>query len=510
MAKIDDVKLSKVRSDGKAEIIFRLYVTKTFCPQFRSGLFINPERFIQPDRTYLDKDGKEHVRGHLADYEISIPRKGRMNLPEVKELTEINSKFSSLQTRLIKICDSTAEKHKELLNREWIENALRVVNKYNIPDDDISFDRIVSQLKEEKKQEEEAVTQASRRSFFDYITDFRDNAKKKVNGKREGDKSDVWKKNFNVLVRALRRYEMFVRLSDKDRKNFTLDIDTLDSDTLSDIESYIRNEHTLLEEYPNIFNKIPASTDTKRRSPKPQPRGNNTICALFNKLKAFFNWLNEKKITSNNPFIGYEGVVSEKYGTPYYITLEERNQIADYDLSKHPHLAIQRDIFIFQCCIGCRVSDLMRLTKNNVIDGAIEYIPTKTKDEKQNVVRVPLNSRASALMEKYDGKDIKGRLFPFISAQKYNDNIKDIFLMCGITRMVTTIDSITGKEVQRPINEVASSHMARRTFVGNLYKKVKDPNLIASMSGHAEGSKAFNRYREIDDDLKKEVVSLID
>lgn len=28
MAKIDDVKLSKVRSDGKAEIIFRLYVTK--------------------------------------------------------------------------------------------------------------------------------------------------------------------------------------------------------------------------------------------------------------------------------------------------------------------------------------------------------------------------------------------------------------------------------------------------------------------------------------------------
>lgn len=143
MAKIDDVKLSKVRSDGKAEIIFRLYVTKTFSPQFRSGLFINPERFIQPDRTYRDKDGKERIKGHLAEYEISIPRKGRMNLPEVKELTEINSKFSSLQTRLIKICDTTAEKHKELLNREWVEDALRVVNKYNIPDDDISFDKIV-------------------------------------------------------------------------------------------------------------------------------------------------------------------------------------------------------------------------------------------------------------------------------------------------------------------------------------------------------------------------------
>lgn len=510
MAKIDDVKLSKVRSDGKAEIIFRLYVTKTFSPQFRSGLFINPDRFIQPDRTYRDKDGKERVRGHLADYEISIPRKGRMNLPEVKELTEINSKFSSLQTRLIKICDTTAEKHKELLNREWVEEALRVVNKYNIPDDDISFDKIVNQLEEEKKQEEEAAaSQANKRSFFDHITDFRDNAKKKVNGKREGDKSDVWKKNFDVLVRALRRYEMFVRLSDKERKNFTLDIDTISSETLSDIESYLRNEHSLLEEYPKIFEKIPASTDS-RRSPKPQPRGNNTICALFNKLKAFFNWLNEKNVTANNPFKGYEGIVSEKYGTPYYITLEERNTIADFDLSEHPQMEIQRDIFIFQCCIGCRVSDLLKLTQSNVINGAVEYIPHKTKGERQNVVRVPLNGRASALMEKYKGVDSKGRLFPFIAAQNYNDSIKEIFRLCGITRAVTVINSITGKEEQRPINEVASSHMARRTFVGNLYKKVKDPSLISSMSGHAEGSKAFNRYREIDDEVKKATVSLID
>jgi len=509
MAKIDDVKLSKVRSDGKAEIIFRLYVTKTFSPQFRSGLFINPERFIQPDRTYRDKDGKERIKGHLAEYEISIPRKGRMNLPEVKELTEINSKFSSLQTRLIKICDTTAEKHKELLNREWVEDALRVVNKYNIPDDDISFDKIVNQLEEEKKQEEAAANQANKRSFFDHIIDFRDNAKKKVNGKREGDKSDVWKKNFDVLVRALHRYEMFVRLSDKQRKNFTLDIDTIDSETLSDIESYLRNEHSLLEEYPKIFEKIPASTDS-RRSPKPQPRGNNTICALFNKLKAFFNWLNEKNITANNPFKGYEGVVSEKYGTPYYITLEERNTIADFDLSEHPQMEIQRDIFIFQCCIGCRVSDLLKLTQSNVINGAVEYIPHKTKGERQNVVRVPLNGRASALMEKYKGVDSKGRLFPFIAAQNYNDSIKEIFRLCGITRAVTVINSVTGKEEQRPINEVASSHMARRTFVGNLYKKVKDPSLISSMSGHAEGSKAFNRYREIDDEVKKATVSLID
>jgi integrase len=63
--------------------------------------------------------------------------------------------------------------------------------------------------------------------------------------------------------------------------------------------------------------------------------------------------------------------------------------------------------------------------------------------------------------------------------------------------------------VKKPLNEIASSHMARRTFIGNMYKKVKDPDLIGSMSGHVEGSKAFARYRTIDDDMKRELVDMI-
>ncbi len=45
---------------------------------------------------------------------------------------------------------------------------------------------------------------------------------------------------------------------------------------------------------------------------------------------------------------------------------------------------------------------------------------------------------------------------------------------------------------------------------GNLYKKVKDPNLVGALSGHKDGSRAFARYREIDDDLKKELISILD
>ena len=55
----------------------------------------------------------------------------------------------------------------------------------------------------------------------------------------------------------------------------------------------------------------------------------------------------------------------------------------------------------------------------------------------------------------------------------------------------------------------SSSHQPRRTFVGNLYKQVKDPNLVGALSGHKEGSKAFARYRTIDDEMKKELVNLL-
>lgn len=60
------------------------------------------------------------------------------------------------------------------------------------------------------------------------------------------------------------------------------------------------------------------------------------------------------------------------------------------------------------------------------------------------------------------------------------------------------------------LTEVASSHLARRCFIGNLYKQVKDPNLVGALSGHKEGSRAFARYREIDEDMKRELVSMLE
>ena len=159
--------------------------------------------------------------------------------------------------------------------------------------------------------------------------------------------------------------------------------------------------------------------------------------------------------------------------------------------------------------MGCRVGDLLRLTRANIIDGALEYIPRKTSGERPVTVRVPLNNTATTILNKY--ADFPGPgLFPYISSQKYNIALKKIFKLAGLDRVVTVLNPKTRREEQRPLSEIASSHLARRTFIGNLYKQVKDPNLISSLSGHAEGSSAFLRYRNVYEQMKKDLVRLLD
>ena len=225
---------------------------------------------------------------------------------------------------------------------------------------------------------------------------------------------------------------------------------------------------------------------------------------MMKMLSSFFNQAIKKKMIAFTPFANYIKE-QEVYGTPFFITIEERDKLYNFNLSKNPELSIQRDIFIFQCLIGYRVDDLMKMTKDNVIDDAIEYIARKTKDDKPVAVTVPLSKKAKEILKRYP-KVKDNKLLPFINSCDYNEAIRAIFTLAKLNRLVTIIDPQTREEVKQPLNQVASSHIARRIFIGNLYNKIKDPNLISSMSGHVEGSKAFSRYRTIDKEIKKAVI----
>ncbi len=325
-------------------------------------------------------------------------------------------------------------------------------------------------------------------TFFEVFTEFL--GQRKV--------SEIRLRAFRVDFRALKRFEMYEQLVGK--VSFQLSLDTITPDILRDFEEFLRNEYLFAEKYPSIYEAVPESRT-------PQPRGQNTINGILIRIRTFFIWAVDSGKTANNPFRKFK-IEECVYGTPFYISIDERNRLYQTNLTRHPHLAVQRDIFVFQCLIGCRVGDLYKMTRANIINGAIEYIPRKTKDGRPVTVRVPLNSIAKEILAKYS--DTGGRLLPYISEQKYNIAIKRIFLAARLSRPVTIINPTTREPKIRPLNEIASSHLARRCFVGNLYKQVKDPNLVGALSGHKEGSQAFARYREIDEQMKTELVKMLE
>ena len=319
------------------------------------------------------------------------------------------------------------------------------------------------------------------------------------------------KNHFKVLWRAFKRFLIF------NGYGTDMKLDDMSSDTIREFIKYLRKEHTyytiekdtegkrqtkfLNSRFKTAFTKVPESR-------LPEPRGQNAINTFLVQMKTFILWAIDEGYTENNPFKKYE-IPASVYGTPYFITLKELEKLHSFDFSSSPRLAVQRDIFVFQSLIGCRVSDLKKMTKASVINGAIEYIPRKTKDGNPVTVRVPLNDVALEIIERYKG--IPGEsLLPCISDQRYNDAIKDIFKAAELDRKVTILNPTTREDEKRPLYEVASSHLARRTFIGNLYKKSQDPNVIGAMSGHVVGSRAFARYRVIDEDIKKKLVTMLD
>lgn len=335
------------------------------------------------------------------------------------------------------------------------------------------------------------------RSFLGLALDF-------IHAKRG---SEGYRRHFLVLVRCVVRYEGYMQAI-KD-KGYSFAPEKV---TIADIEGlaeFIRTESGLAEKHPALFERLRARKlfdGDRGGSGKTEERGGNLLHTRMKHLRTMWRDWNEKGLVTNDPFKGWKNE-QEHYGTPYYINIEERNAIAGAPMPTK-HLETQRDIFIFQCLIGCRVSDLTKLTAGNIHDGILEYTPRKTRNEGESaaIARIPLHPKAVELIEKYKGVDGKGRLFPCISDQKYNEAIKEVFTHAGITRQVEVRNSLTGETDLRPINEVASSHMARRTFIGNAYQKVSDPNIIGKMSGHVEGSRAFARYRKIEDDTLRRVI----
>jgi integrase len=469
---------------GKSEVLLRLRHGHNISLRAKTHLFISPKFFVR------QREGPD-VPGEIVV-------KSKFNSPEVIQAKEVRNKIEEM-CRLFE--DLICSEKPANITLEWLQDQ---VDRY------IYGDKGSPEIESLKPK-----------TFFNHLDDYL----------AISHFSESRRNHYLVIYRVLQRYSLY--------RNFEVTFDSLTPAIIADLERFLRKEHTFFDENRVPTPKYKAIFDQFPECRIPKPRGDNYIKGLFVVLRTFIIWANKNGKTQNNPF--KERQIKEcVYGTPIFITDEERRKIYETDLSYDKRMEQQRDIFIFQCLIGCRISDLYTMRQSNITSEktskgdrkCINYIPRKTKEGNPITVSVPLNDTALKILKKYEymqsevlvdnryskeniAKAIKNNqatatsdapIFPLIAQQRYNEYIKEIFKACGITRVVSVINPTTGEVEQKSIADVASSHLARRTFVGNLYNKVQDPNLVGSLSGHKEGSRAFSRYRTINIDIKADLI----
>ena len=286
---------------------------------------------------------------------------------------------------------------------------------------------------------------------------YQDEMKVKINPKSGKPIAVTTIRNFNTTIRRLKLFEKH-----KKRKYYIHEIDlTFHSDFIK----FLRNKENLAQ---------------------------NSISKDIKQIKTVCIDARDKGFTINDQ------VLSRKFNAPLESTLfvtiteEEIEAIKKFQGTNYHMNA--RDWLIIGCWTGCRVNDLMSLTKNNIMINTkgqkfIRYTQSKTGKQ----VDLPIHPDVQEIIDRL------GDLPHPISDVKFNKWIKDVCKGAGMVQEVygTKQDEGTHKKVIGNFMkyELVRSHTCRRSFATNHYNKL--PNkLIMAVTGHSTEKMLLNYIGE--------------
>jgi integrase len=213
----------------------------------------------------------------------------------------------------------------------------------------------------------------------------------------------------------------------------------------------------------------------------------NTIGTRIKIVKAVLNHVSEQKgVPFSDAFLNKDFAKPHEDTENVYLTIDELDSIEALTMLPKS-LDRVRDTFLLACDTGLRFSDVTRLTKEHITeDGLIKIRAQKTR----RTIYAPMTPRVKRIFAKYDLQFPKP-----ISNQKYNQFIKEIARMAGITKPVTREQTIAGKPITTtvPKYELVTSHTARRSFATNAYLGGVPTIDIMKITGHKTES-AFLKY----------------
>ena len=269
------------------------------------------------------------------------------------------------------------------------------------------------------------------------------------------------------------------------------------TDMLMEFRQFVYDEYKYVPLYPDLYPQ-----GSGYHWPKKRLR-DTTVVHDLKLLQAFFAELENADEIRRSPFrkLSMEKrriIMHTMYDAPVFLRADELKVVMATDVPLELQWA--KDLFVLNCAIGCRIGDLLRLTPDKVAmseDGIpyVHYIPSKTaRLQTSNVeVQTPLIEPALEIIER-TGLHFMNHNHHY-GKQRYNKALRQLLRLCGITRQVSVFCPETEDNIYKPICDVATSKLARKTHI-DMLNKVQINYYAAGL--HRAGSDAVFRYTNLE------------
>jgi integrase len=234
----------------------------------------------------------------------------------------------------------------------------------------------------------------------------------------------------------------------------------------------------------------------------------NYVGHNIKRLRVFFNYLNNERNINVGNFHKSFYVPKEDIDI-ITISPEQFNYIIFDDnfneLIEAQGLVEVKDIFVFGSTVALRVSDLLGLTRKNLIIQHGNYYLNVKSQKTKTKTSIKLPDYAIDIIKKYDGK--QKTLLPTISRAYLDIQLKKVGKLLPDDYEVVKTREQRGNAViiyKDPINKIhyklsdhITTHTMRRTAITNMLNLGMPEYMVRKISGHAANSREFFKYVEL-------------
>lgn len=219
---------------------------------------------------------------------------------------------------------------------------------------------------------------------------------------------------------------------------------------------------------------------------------NSTINLRITDLITFVNWINRKEIKHTIKSELWQKLDDNSVQDFTCLERDELNAILSYDVKKEhkdddqeemERMQQTKDIIVFLSHTGMRVGDMELINKHNIIDGCINFTPSKTKRKKIQAI-IPITKQVREILERYD---YKLSLIPMRSInrciRRFCSNIKELQKKI-VNKKVVDNEEVT--EVVPKYSILDSHAIGRKTFINLCIERKVQLTTIAGCTGHSK------------------------